>query len=260
MTKLRLAPLSDDLDISVVVPVHNEAENVADLAAEIAAALRGRTSFEMVFVDDGSIDGTGTELMRLTELYPELRPVAHDRRSGQSIAISTGARAARGATIVTIDGDGQNDPAFVLELATALAAGQPGIGLVAGRRIGRKASAFQATAIADREHDPQSHSARRHDRYRLRFEGNLARSLPAAASVRRPAPVSPGACPAGGLCDRADRCARSRPPSWRFKIRNAQSSLGWCHGPDGSLVADPPPQEHPVCEGVAVRCLSICHG
>ena len=143
MTKLRLAPLSADLDISVVVPVHNEAENVADLAAEIAAALRGRTSFEMVFVDDGSIDGTGPELMRLTELYPELRPVVHDRRSGQSIAISTGARAARGATIVTIDGDGQNDPAFILELAMALAAGQPGIGLVAGRRIERRASAFK---------------------------------------------------------------------------------------------------------------------
>ncbi len=260
MTKLRLAPLSDDLDISVVVPVHNEAENVADLAAEIAAALRGRTSFEMVFVDDGSIDGTGPELMRLTELYPELRPVAHDRRSGQSIAISTGARAARGATIVTIDGDGQNDPAFILELATALAAGQPGIGLVAGRRIGRKASAFKRlqsriantirkAILRDGTTDTGCGlKAISRDLFlRLPVFDGLHRFLPAL--VRRE-----------GYAIVADRCARSRPPSWRFKIRNAQSSLGWCHGPDGGLVADPPPQEHPVCEGVAVRCLSICHG
>lgn len=143
MTKLRLAPLGAGLDISVVIPVHNEAENVAALAAEIAAALRGKTSFEMVFVDDGSTDNTGTELLRLTEVYPELRAVTHDRKSGQSIAVATGVRAARGATIVTIDGDGQNDPAFILELATALAAGQPETGLAAGRRIGRRASSFK---------------------------------------------------------------------------------------------------------------------
>ena len=101
MTKLRLAPLGAGLDISVVIPVHNEAENVAALAAEIAAALRGKTSFEIVFVDDGSTDNTGTELLRLTEVYPELRAVTHDRKSGQSIAVATGVRAARGATIVT---------------------------------------------------------------------------------------------------------------------------------------------------------------
>lgn len=143
MTKLRLAAVEDDRDISVVIPVHNEVENVAELAAEVVAALRGKAAFEIVFVDDGSTDGTAAELVRLTALYPEVRPVAHDRKSGQSIAVATGVRAARGATIVTIDGDGQNDPKFILELAQTLESGRPEIGLVAGRRLGRKASGFK---------------------------------------------------------------------------------------------------------------------
>lgn len=143
MSKLRVAAIEDDRDISVVIPVHNEAENVAGLAAEVAAALRGRTTFEIVFVDDASTDGTAAALVRLAALYPEVRPVAHDRKSGQSIAVATGVRSARAKTVVTIDGDGQNDPKFILDLAQTLAAGQPDIGLVAGRRLGRKASGYK---------------------------------------------------------------------------------------------------------------------
>jgi dolichol-phosphate mannosyltransferase len=143
MTNLRLAPRPIDLDISVVVPVYNEAENIAELTAEIVRALRGVTSFEIVFVDDGSTDDTAAELLRLTAACPELRPITHDRRSGQSTAISSGARAARGETIVTLDGDGQNDPKFIVDLAQTLAAGRPTVGLVAGRRIGRRASGFK---------------------------------------------------------------------------------------------------------------------
>jgi glycosyltransferase involved in cell wall biosynthesis len=142
VTRLSIAAIEDDLDISVVIPVHNEADNLAELAAEVVAALRGRTTFEIVFVDDGSTDGTAAELVRLTALYPEVRPIAHDRKSGQSIAVSSGARAARGATLVTIDGDGQNDPKFILDLARTLAS-RPEMGLVAGRRLGRKATAFK---------------------------------------------------------------------------------------------------------------------
>jgi dolichol-phosphate mannosyltransferase len=143
MTGLRFAATTNGVDISVVVPVHNEAGNVAELTAELVAALRGRTSFEIVFVDDGSTDETGAELVRLAALYPEMRSIAHDRKSGQSIAVSSGALAARGSSIVTIDGDGQNDPKFILELASTLAAGRPDTGLVAGRRIGRKATHFK---------------------------------------------------------------------------------------------------------------------
>jgi dolichol-phosphate mannosyltransferase len=143
MTSLRLAAIDSHPDISVVVPVHNEANNIAELTAEIVAALHGRATFEIVFVDDGSTDATGLELLRLARLYPEVRPVVHDRKSGQSIAVSSGAWAARGATIVTIDGDGQNDPQFIPVLARSLAASPAGTGLAAGRRIGRKATRFK---------------------------------------------------------------------------------------------------------------------
>jgi dolichol-phosphate mannosyltransferase len=143
MTGLRLAPVTAAPEISVIVPVHNEAGNVADLTAEIVAVLSPAQSFEIVFVDDGSTDATAAELERLAARYPQVRPIAHDRRSGQSIAVASGVLAARGATIVTIDGDGQNDPQFILDLAQALAAGRPDVGLVAGRRVGRKASVFK---------------------------------------------------------------------------------------------------------------------
>lgn len=143
MSQPRTVAIEGNLDISVVIPVHDEAENVVKLAAEILAALRGKAAFEIVFVDDGSTDGTATELARLTTFYPEVRPVSLDRRSGQSIAVSSGVRAARGAIIVTIDGDGQNDPKYILEFAQRLAAGMPEVGLVAGRRVGRKATRFK---------------------------------------------------------------------------------------------------------------------
>lgn len=143
MTGLRLAPVAAVPEISVIVPVHNEADNIAELSAEIVSALRGQASFEIVFVDDGSTDATAAELVRVAAVHPEVRPISHDRKSGQSIAVASGVMAARGRTIVTIDGDGQNDPAFILPLARKLATGQPGIGLVAGRRVGRKASRFK---------------------------------------------------------------------------------------------------------------------
>jgi len=143
MTRLRLANIENDLDISVVVPVHNEVDNLAELTAEIVSALRGKTAFEIVYVDDASTDTTQAELDRLCNMYPELRPIAHDVKSGQSIAVVSGVRAAQGTIIVTLDGDGQNDPRFILDLAQTLADGMPRLGLVAGRRLGRKATLFK---------------------------------------------------------------------------------------------------------------------
>lgn len=143
MTGLSLAASPNAPDISVVVPVYNEADNLAELSAEVIAAMRGSSSFEIVFVDDCSTDATAAELARLAALYPEIRSVSHDRRCGQSVAVSSGVWASRGETIVTIDGDGQNDPKFILPLATMLIAGQARTGLIAGRRIGRKATRFK---------------------------------------------------------------------------------------------------------------------
>jgi dolichol-phosphate mannosyltransferase len=128
--------------ISVVVPVRNEAGNIAPLVAEIAAALRGQ-AFEIIYVNDGSTDTTDQELRALMAQQSWLRQVRHETSCGQSAAIRTGVAHARAPVAVTIDGDGQNDPAFIPQLTAALAAGAPRRGLVAGQRLGRKASGFK---------------------------------------------------------------------------------------------------------------------
>jgi dolichol-phosphate mannosyltransferase len=128
--------------VSVIVPVRNEAENIGPLVAEIAAALAGR-AFEVIYVNDGSTDGTEAELSRLKALYPWLRQIRHVRSCGQSAALRSGMWAARGPILVTLDGDGQNDPAFLPKLIAVLEQGAPRMGLVAGQRVGRKASAFK---------------------------------------------------------------------------------------------------------------------
>jgi glycosyltransferase involved in cell wall biosynthesis len=129
-------------DVSVVVPVRNEAGNIAPLVGEIASALDGRV-FEIVYVNDGSSDGTETELARLMAKHAFLRQIKHERSCGQSAAVTTGVAAARAPVVVTLDGDGQNDPAFIPKLIAALQAGEPQVGLVAGQRVGRKATGFK---------------------------------------------------------------------------------------------------------------------
>lgn len=133
----------NDPAVCVVVPVRNEAGNIAPLIAEIAAVLDGQWPFEVVYVDDGSSDGTAAELQRLMTQHPWLRRVRHRQSCGQSAAVRTGVRAARAPLVVTLDGDGQNNPSFIPALLRALEAGGPRAGLVAGQRVGRKASAFK---------------------------------------------------------------------------------------------------------------------
>lgn len=104
------------MDLSVVIPVKNEAENVAPLVAEIRAALDGLVRYEIIFVDDGSHDTTAGELVRLATEAPQLRLLRHAQSCGQSAAIRTGVKAARASWIATLDGDGQNDPADIPKL------------------------------------------------------------------------------------------------------------------------------------------------
>ena len=106
------------VEFSVVVPVCNEAENVEPLAREIDAALAGRV-YEMIFIDDGSTDDTAAILLQLKSALPTLRVLRHSFRSGQSAAVASGVRAARGPWIATLDGDGQNDPADIPKLIAA---------------------------------------------------------------------------------------------------------------------------------------------
>jgi dolichol-phosphate mannosyltransferase len=130
--------------ISVVVPVKDEAGNVSPLAREIAAALTGQ-AHEIIFVDDGSSDGTGDVLARMKGEIPKLRVLRHDRNLGQSRGIRTGVQAARGEIIVTLDGDGQNDPADIPKLLEALKA-DPKLGMASGIRVKRKDSASRRMA------------------------------------------------------------------------------------------------------------------
>jgi dolichol-phosphate mannosyltransferase len=129
--------------LSVVVPVRNEAGNIAPLVDEIAAALAERGRFEVVYVNDGSSDATERELSSLMASRPWLRQVKHAVSCGQSSAVRTGVAAARAPIVVTLDGDGQNDPAFIPKLIAAIEKGDNRVGLVAGQRVGRKASGFK---------------------------------------------------------------------------------------------------------------------
>ncbi len=125
-------------EIAVVVPAHNEAENVGPLIDEIATALKDR-SFEMIFVDDGSTDATPQSLVTAGSAHPELRVVRHRRACGQSTAVVSGVRAARAQIIVTMDGDGQNDPADAPALIDKYKEnGGDDWLLVAGHRVNRR--------------------------------------------------------------------------------------------------------------------------
>jgi len=124
--------------LSVVVPVKDEAENVGPLAREIAAAVRGEDA-EIIFVDDGSSDATARVLQDLKTEIPSLRVLQHARNAGQSRGIRTGVRAAQSNTIVTLDGDGQNDPADIPRLL-AIFRGPDAekLGVVSGVRAKRR--------------------------------------------------------------------------------------------------------------------------
>ncbi|MGX2040987.1 glycosyltransferase family 2 protein [Methylocaldum sp. MU1018] len=133
------------MDLSVVVPVHNEEDNVQPLIAEIDQALINAGDYEMVFVDDGSTDATLARLDGLRAQYPRLRVLRHRRCCGQSTALLTGVRAARGRLIATLDGDGQNNPADIPRLISALKASDPDgtKTLMAGFRKRRKDSGWR---------------------------------------------------------------------------------------------------------------------
>jgi dolichol-phosphate mannosyltransferase len=132
-----------EVAISVVVPVRNEAENIRPLIGEIAAALEGRWTYEIIYVNDGSTDATAERLAEVMKQRDNLRQLRHANSAGQSAAIRSGVRAARGAIIATLDGDGQNNPTFLPDLISTLERGGERLGLVAGQRIGRKDTGFK---------------------------------------------------------------------------------------------------------------------
>ena len=128
-----ISPEPNELAVSVVVPVYNEEQNVGPLLHEIHAALREREqSYEIVVVDDGSSDETSAR----AEQAGGARVLRHPHNRGQSAAVLTGIWHAKGRVIVTIDGDGQNDPADIPALLEALA--KPGVDAAQGVRVSRE--------------------------------------------------------------------------------------------------------------------------
>jgi glycosyltransferase involved in cell wall biosynthesis len=127
------------LRVSVVVPVKDEAGNAAALAREIHAALSSvAPESEILFVDDGSSDTTVAELLAARETIPSLRILRHAGNFGQSRAIRTGVAAANNAIVVTLDGDGQNDPADIGKLLALMDTSSPRLAMVAGQRVKRQ--------------------------------------------------------------------------------------------------------------------------
>jgi glycosyltransferase involved in cell wall biosynthesis len=127
------------------MPVNNEADNLAPLIAEIEAALAGGGPFEIVVVDDGSTDGTAAilaELMR-SRSRSWLRRIAHDEACGKAAALRSGVRAAHARHVVILDGDGQNDPAYIPAMLAELERGDGRVGLVNSVRVGRKDTTFK---------------------------------------------------------------------------------------------------------------------
>jgi glycosyltransferase involved in cell wall biosynthesis len=139
--------------VSVVLPVHNERENLGPLLAEVRAAL-GDRSIEVLAVDDASTDGSGAELARLARTATNLRVLRLRRRGGQSAALAAGWTAARAPVIVTLDADGQNDPADIPALLAALDA-DPSLGAVIGMRTGRRDGRWKRvqSTVANRVRD-----------------------------------------------------------------------------------------------------------
>lgn len=135
-----MQPRLDAPSLSIVVPAHNEAGNLPGLVNEILAALRGVVDFEIICVDDASTDGTADVLQALRAQAPELRVLRHATRCGQSTAIRNGVRAARGAWIATLDGDGQNDPADIPRLLRMRDTLDADVKLLAGWRVQRNDS------------------------------------------------------------------------------------------------------------------------
>ncbi|MBA2655582.1 MAG: glycosyltransferase family 2 protein [Tatlockia sp.] len=104
-------------ELSIIIPVYNEVDNIKDLYREIVAALPlDRFLYEVIFIDDGSTDGTREQLKELAKIHSHLLAIYHKHNYGQSAALLTGARAARYSLLVTLDGDGQNDPADIPRL------------------------------------------------------------------------------------------------------------------------------------------------
>jgi len=128
------------VQVSIVIPIKNEAENIGGLIDQIQSSCKGVAEFEVIVVDDGSTDGSAAVVKACQKDAANLRLLKHDRSGGQTAAVHSGVLAAHGAIIATLDGDGQNPPAELPNLLAPLIAPEAPsrLGLVAGQRVKRQ--------------------------------------------------------------------------------------------------------------------------
>ncbi|MGU3493844.1 glycosyltransferase [Xanthobacteraceae bacterium A53D] len=127
--------------LSIVIAVKNEAGNITPLVTEIDAAMR--EPFEILFINDGSNDGTAQELAEVARTRPYVRVLTHAKSCGKSAGVNTGAWAAQGDILLLLDGDGQNNPVYLPDMVRVLDEGGARVGMVQGERQGRKDTAFK---------------------------------------------------------------------------------------------------------------------
>ena len=179
--------MSAAADVSLVVPVYDERENLPILIREIGRVLAGRGwSYEIVAVDDGSTDGSLDALKALKREHPELHIVAFAANAGQTAALAAGFRAARGQVIVTLDADLQNDPADVPALVDELE--RSGAAAVVGYRVNRQDSAWKRlqSRIANGVRNQLNHETIRDTGCSLKaFRADAARALPLFNGMHR---------------------------------------------------------------------------
>lgn len=188
---------ANDPLLAVIVPVLNEEDNVVPLIEEIVAALEAVCAYEIIYINDGSTDGTAAKLAEMRARYANLRVVEHSARAGQSTALRTGVLAARARLIATLDGDRQNDPADIPKLLEAWQeADRAGSGcvMITGHRVNRRdswskrqasgiANAFRRFALRDDNPDTGC-SLKLYERelyLKLPFFDHMHRFLPALA-------------------------------------------------------------------------------
>jgi dolichol-phosphate mannosyltransferase len=216
-------------DVSLLIPVYNERDNLAPLVEEIATVLAGR-HYEVVAVDDGSSDGSLEELKLLKRSHPELHIVAFAQNAGQSAALAAGFRAARAAVVVTLDADGQNDPADIPLLLHELA--QSGCAAVVGYRTDRRDTAWRRvqSRIANGVRNWLNHETIRDTGCSLKaFRTDVARALPAFVGMHRFLPtlvrMQDGAVTEVPVHHRPRRSGRTKYGMWNRAFRSLRDAF-----------------------------------
>ena len=177
-------------DISIVIPIYNEQDNIIQIIKEVRASLEKKINYEIIIVDDGSDDNTYEVVNKINKINKNINIISHKKNYGQSIGLRTGIKEANSEYIVTLDGDGQNDPRDILKLIKSFDT-KVSFMMVIGNRVNRIDSiakkvasrlAFQIRKLLLKDTTPDTGCAikvfRKRDFLQLPFFNHIHRFLP----------------------------------------------------------------------------------